>query len=105
MNIGIGAMIGYFGFAIAAVSFIGIAFVYLRGSSDKGTMESQKRSIEALTTELVIEKNKREALEFRVLKLENENAELRELVLHLPELERIEAKVDQALRLLGQVNG
>lgn len=97
-------MIGYFGFAIAAISFIGIAFVYLRGSSDKGTMESQKRSLEALTTELGIERNKRIALEARVALLEADNSRLETLVQHLPELERIEMKVDQVLAILGRTH-
>ncbi len=100
MSVGVGSMIAYFGFAIAAVSFIGIAFVYLRGSSDKGTMESQKRSIEALSTELGIEKNKRVELERRVSHLEVENEALKTAVLHLPELERIEGKLD---RILGKL--
>lgn len=102
---GVGALIALFGLAIAAVSFIGSAFVYLRGSSDKGTMESQKRSIDALSTELKIEQDKRVALEIRVAKLETENAELKELVHHLPELERIEAKLDDVLRQLGELTG
>lgn len=97
-------MIGYFEFAIAAVAFIAIAAVYLRGSSDKGTMESQKRSIEALSTEVGIEKAKRIDLEHRVGTLEIENAALKNTVQHLPELERIESKLDLLTELVKELS-
>jgi hypothetical protein len=90
------------GVAIAVVSFVGLCAVYLRGSSDKGTMESQKRSIEALTTELGIEKAKRVDLEHRVGTLEIENTALKNTVQHLPELERIEVKVDKVITILQE---
>jgi hypothetical protein len=56
----------YIGVAIGVVVFLAGAVVFLRGSADKGTMESQGRQIVALENELAIEKGRTARLEAQV---------------------------------------
>ena len=85
---------------IGIVSFVGLVFVFLRGSADKGTMESQKRSIDALTTELGIERGKRIELEGRVKVCEARNSVLESTVQRLPELNHLQETCDRILELV-----
>lgn len=52
------SLVKIIGWALPLLSFIGLGAVYLRGSADKGTIESLQRSNAALKEELEIEKTK-----------------------------------------------
>lgn len=100
---GVFQVLGIIGSVIGIVSFIGLAFVFLRGSADKGTMESQDRSIAALTTELGIEREKRIQLQHQVEVCEAEIAVWKASVQHLPELATLQTSVDRNSALLGEI--
>lgn len=100
---GVTQVFGLIGATIGIISFIGLAFVFLRGSADKGTMESQDRSIKALTTELGIERTKRLALEHEVEVCKAELGVWKASVQHLPELAVLQAGVNHNSDLLAQV--
>lgn len=86
---------------ITLITFIGLCVVYLRGSADKGTIESQKRLIESrgveigdLTRRLGESDNKVESLTTRVTTLEGENNVLRSAVGHTEEIRILQATTD-----------
>jgi hypothetical protein len=71
---------------LALVSFIGLCFVYFRGSADKGTIESQRRQLETQATELETYSVRLTKAETRVTSVESENRILRSAVAHVEEL-------------------
>ena len=84
--------------AIAAVAFLGAVAVYLRGSRDKGTIESLERSITALEAEREIQARKIRELQIEVTRLDQANRVL-ENVANSGEV--IAAFQTQALELMG----
>lgn len=105
--------------AIAAVAFLGTAVVYLRGSADKGTIESQDRLIKAQGNEIA-DLNRRLTnaevkvgdAEHRVTTVESENRVLRGSVAHVEELVALQTALDShhrdtmtALRSLASAVG
>lgn len=84
-------ILGYITLAIAVVSFLGAAFVYLRGSADKGTIESQGRLIKAQADELADLTKRLTTAEARVATVEVENAVLRDAVGHGDELRALQS--------------
>lgn len=88
------AFLGYISAAIAVVSFIGVAFVYLRGSADKGTIESQGRLIKSLQEENADLIRKTTNLTERVAAVEAENGVLRSAVGHTEEVKALQSTLD-----------
>jgi peptidoglycan hydrolase CwlO-like protein len=91
--IGIGAALGI-------LISLGVVVNFLRSSADKGTIESQERSITALTTELMLCNSKCDKLETRVRAVENENEVLRAQVSHIEEIRQLQADMTEVLALV-----
>lgn len=83
------------GGAITLITFVGLCFVYLRGSADKGTIESQKRLVEAQEAELTNVKRRLGEAGTRVGTLESENQILRRAVAHVEELVQLQESQDR----------
>lgn len=87
-------LLAYLSAAIAVVSFLGVAAVYLRGSADKGTIESQERRLKSQGEEIsdltrrlgIAEENAKTAL--------SENAVLRDAVSHVDEVRNLQTTLD-----------
>lgn len=103
MNEMVGAIVG----AIAIVSFVGTCVVYLRGSADKGTIESQKRLIEAQGDEIEVLTRRVTVAETRVATVEAENKTLRGAVTHVEEIVEMQATLDrnhsEQVAVLGRI--
>jgi hypothetical protein len=89
--------------AIGLVSFLGAVVVFLRGSADKGTIESLTRSNDALKVELSLCNAKCDKLETRVKALENENEVLRAAVTHVEEIRQLQIDVNEILSLVKEL--
>jgi hypothetical protein len=79
---------------VSLLAFLGVAFVYLRGSADKGTIESQGRLIESLTAENADLRTKTDRLSTRVTAVEAENLVLRDAVGHTEEVRALQITLD-----------
>ena len=79
---------------LAVVAFLGLAFVYLRGSADKGTIESQDRLIKAQGAELLDLTRRLDNAERRVATVEAENVVLHDAVSHVEEIVRLQETLD-----------
>lgn len=84
--------------AIGLIAFIGLCFVYLRGSADKGTIESQERLIKARGEEIDDLTRRVAVAESRVAAVEAENKTLRGAVTHVEEI----VQMQQTLERLGE---
>lgn len=71
---------------LTLVTFVGLCFVYFRGSADKGTIESQGRQLAAQASELESYDRRLKAAEAKVAALSSENTILRGAVAHVEEL-------------------
>jgi hypothetical protein len=87
-------VISYIGIGITLITFMGLAFVYLRGSADKGTIESQDRLIKAQGAELADLDRRVKAAEARVSTVEAANAVLRDAVGHTEEIRVLQTTAD-----------
>lgn len=94
------AILGWIGGALGVLISLGLIAQFLRRSADKGTIESQDRSIAALTSELLITNNRCDKLDTRVRALENENEVLRAAVSHSEEIRQLQADVNELLALV-----
>lgn len=94
------ALLGWIGTAIGVVAFLGAVAVFLRGSADKGTIESQARSITALNAELGITNVRCDKLDTRVNALENENEVLRAAVSHSEEIRQLQTDLSEVLDIV-----
>lgn len=92
--------LGLVGGIIGLVGFLGVVAVFLRGSADKGTMESQQRSITALETELGIEKDKTTRLEASLKACHAKVEALSLLNSHSVEIEKLQATADEILTVV-----
>jgi septal ring factor EnvC (AmiA/AmiB activator) len=90
----------WLGASITIVLFLGSVAVFLRGSADKGTIESQARQIAALSGELALTNTKCDKLDTRVQALENENEVLRAAVSHSEEVRQLQIDVNELLELV-----
>lgn len=88
------SILTYLASGLALLSFLGVAFVYLRGSADKGTIESQGRLIKSLTEENADLQTKTAKLGTRVTAVEAENLILRDAVGHTAEVRALQATLD-----------
>jgi hypothetical protein len=79
---------------ISIVSFIGLAFVYLRGSADKGTIESQARLIKAQGDEITDLTRRVTKAEGEVSTVKTENQVLRDAVSHIDEVRQLQTTLD-----------
>lgn len=95
------------GAGISVVSFVGLCFVYLRGSADKGTIESQKRLIETRGVEIEDLTRRVTIAEARVAAVETENDILRRAVSHVEEIVQMQATLEQnhaeSVAVLGRI--
>lgn len=93
--------------AIALVAFIGLCVVYLRGSADKGTIESQDRLIKSRGDEIEDLTRRVVAAETRVAAVEAENAILRRAVSHVEEIVELQQTMErnhsEQVAVLGRI--
>jgi len=80
---------------IAGVAFLGTGAVYLRGSADKGTIESQDRLIKAQGAEIANLTVRVATAEAKVTAVEAENNALRRSVAHVEELVTLQQTLDE----------
>lgn len=95
------------GGAITVITFIGLCFVYLRGSADKGTIESQERLIKAQGEEITDLTRRVARAEARVATVEAENSTLRKAVTHVEEIVEMQQTLDrnhsEQVAVLGRI--
>lgn len=95
------------GAAIGIVSFVGLCFLYLRGSADKGTIESQERLIKAQGDEIEDLTRRVTRAETRVATVEAENKTLRSAVTHVEEIVEMQATLErnhsEQIAVLGRI--
>lgn len=90
------SILGTIGGIVGLIVFFGAAVVYLRGSKDKGTIETLERSNKALAESERILETKVEKLTVRVAYLEKQNADLQG--------QRPSAEAIEAIRTLAEKN-
>ena len=95
------------GTGISIVSFIGLCFVYLRGSADKGTIESQARLIQTRGTEIDDLTRRVAIVEAENTALKAKNATLHDAVSHVEELVQLQHTLDdnhsEMVAVLGRI--
>lgn len=90
----------WIGAALGILISLSVVVNFLRRSGDQGTIESQERSITALTTELALCNTKCDKLDTRVRALENENEVLRAQVSHIEEIRQLQSDMTEVLTLV-----
>lgn len=88
------AVAAVIGGLLAVVSFVGLCFVYFRGSADKGTIESQRRQLEAQASELESYSRRLTSAETDLAAVKSENKILRGAVAHVEELVTLQTTLE-----------
>lgn len=93
---------------ITTVVFLGAASVYLKGSRDKGTIETLSRNNDALQERVVLLERSETELKTRVSALEGENEVLKGVVTSSTEIAALQVALDlhhkQAMGAWGELH-